>query len=200
MLCWCLISTFARAEHINPDTYFGIFEHPLPPPGSFVVIDSGERYGAWRVVGAAGNVTFVSGAYQHRGFNFLAQGTGDKQTKNAWANLAGLSQSATGLSHFPLPTQVGKSYTVTFYIGNIYAPGDIYGTTSSVAVYENSKYLGTFTNSLGQGTQNETWQKFSLKFNADAPYTTMAFINADPPGDLNCGIDNITFQLTAIKD
>jgi hypothetical protein len=92
----------------------------------------------------------------------------------------------------------GESYTVSFYIGNLYAPNDIYGTTSSISVYENSKFLGTFTNSGGQGTRDETWQQFTVKFKADAPYTTMAFINADPPGDLNCGIDNITFLPTGL--
>jgi len=174
----------------------GDFLRPQPKAGSFLFIDTGERYGTWRVVGASGNVEWISGAYKHDGFQFLAQGA--TPTMNTWVNLAGLSQSATGIAHEPVPTTVGSSYTLTFYVGNIYDPGGPYGTSSKVAVYENSTLLGTYTNGSGQGSTAENWQLFTVTFNADAPYTTIAFINGDAPGDLNCGIDNINFEPTAL--
>jgi hypothetical protein len=174
----------------------GDFVRPSPPHGAIIVMDTGERYGAWRVVGAPGNVEWVNGAYQHDGFSFVSQ-TAGKHGASGWVNLAGPSQSATGIAHAPIATTPGADYMITFYVGNLYAPGGIYGTSSSVDVYENSTKLGTFTNTGGEGTTTENWQLFTVTFTADAPWTTLAFINADPPGDMNCGVDNITLSPAA---
>jgi hypothetical protein len=169
----------------------GEFLRPHPRSGTMLLIDSGERYGTWRVVGASGNVAWVNGAYTHHGFNFLAQGSGNAPTANAWVNLAGISQSATGIAHAPVQTVRGAAYNLSFWVGNLYDPHGVYGTASTVAVYQNSQFLGKFTNSQGKGSVNETWQYFSTSFVADANFTVVSFINGDPPGDLNCGIDSI---------
>jgi hypothetical protein len=169
----------------------GDFLRPAPPSGTFIILDSGERYGVWRVAGSAGNVTFVNGSYTHHGLSFLAQGTGNDPVNHAWANLAGISQTATGLVHAPIATVQGNLYTLSFWVGNMYAPNDVYGTSSTVNVYENSTLLGTYTNSGGQGTNTENWQYFTVTFAADAPFTTIAFMNGDPQGDMNCGLDNV---------
>jgi hypothetical protein len=182
----CLMAAPAWAQ---PYWENGDFLRPAPKKGTFQLIDTGERYGTWRVVGAAGSVSWTSGSYQHQGFSFVGQGT----ATNSWVNLANMSQSATGIAHFPVSTPVGSNFTLSFYVGNIYDPGGVYGTSSTVAVYENSRLLGTFTNSDGMGTTTENWKFFTITFAADAPWTTISFINGDPPGDLNCGIDNITF-------
>jgi hypothetical protein len=165
----------------------GDFKRPQPQHGSFVVMDSGQRFGGWRVVGDPGNVAWVSGAYRHNGFSFFAPVT-QQQTSVSWVNLAGPSQSATGIAHFPVATTVGQTYTLTFYVGNIYDTVGLYGTSSTLAVYENDTLLGTATNSDGAGTTVENWKQFSMSFVADAPYTTIAFINMDRPGDQNCGL------------
>ena len=172
----------------------GGFAKPTPKSGSFLIIDSGERYGNWRTVGVSGNVSYVNGAYTHDGFNFLAQGTGSAQTTNAWVNLAGISQSATGIAHEPTITTPGTTYILSFYVGNIYDPGGPYGTSSTIAVYANSTFIGNFTNSGGQGSTNENWQQFTVPIVVNDPYMVISFINADPPGDLNCGLDNVTFK------
>ena len=169
-------------------SYFesGTFDRPQPPSGSFIVIDSGERYGGWRTVGAAGTVTYVKTDYVHRGFQFVAP---PKST--VWANLAGTSQTATGIAHAPVPTVPGTTYTITFMVGNLVDPAGVYGTTSTVSVYENSHLVGTVTNSEGAGSTSETWQKYTMVFKAARPWTTLAFINGDPPGDGNCGVGDI---------
>lgn len=189
LVCAVLLPLTAFAGVLWED---GNFIAPLPTPGVFILADTGERVGSWRVAGQPGNVAFTSGAYVHHGFSFYAQNSATKTT-DVWVNLAGISQSATGIVHQPVPTYVGASYTLTFYVGNIYDPTGVYGTSSTVAVYENSTLLGKYTNSDGQGTTAENWQQFSITFAADAPYTSIAFINADPPGDLNCGLDNVVF-------
>jgi hypothetical protein len=187
----CLIGPSALASNMLTN---GDFLRPAPPHGTFITVDSGERYGGWRVAGAPGTVTFISGTYQHNGFSFPSAGTVRDTWQDAWANLAGFSQSATGIVHAPIATNQGSNYQLSFYVGNIYAPGTPYGVSSTVNVYENSTFLGSFTNSGGQGTSQENWQYFSIVFAADAPFTTIAFINGDPPGDLNCGVDDVVFN------
>ncbi len=179
----------------------GNFVAPVPKPGTFAALDTGERYGEWRVVGAVGLVAFVSGSYTHNGIKFLGQGTSlSTQQNSVYVNLAAISRSATGIAHAPMATIVGQSYTVTFWVGNVVDPAGIYGTTSTVKVYENSKLIGTATNVAGGGgAAEQTWQKFSITFTADAPWTTMAFINGDPPNDMSCGIANIGFTAASTK-
>jgi len=180
----------ANAAHALPPYWEnGSFLAPVPKAGTFAVVDVGERYGTWRVVGASGNVAWTSGSYTHGGLSFPAQGG----TSKTWVNLAAISRTATGIAHAPVPTIVGQRYTLTFYVGNIVDPSGLYGTSSSVKVYENARLLGVSSNSSGAGTNTETWQQFSLAFDADALWTTIAFVNGDPPGDMNCGIDTVVF-------
>jgi hypothetical protein len=177
----------------------GNFVAPVPKPGTFAALDTGERYGEWRVVGAVGFVAFVSGSYTHNGIKFLGEGTSlATQQNSVYVNLAAISRSATGIAHAPMATVVGQSYTVTLWVGNVVDPSGIYGTTSTVNIYENAKLIGKATNSAGGGAQ-QTWEKFSITFIADAPWTTMAFINGDPPNDMSCGIANIGFGVASTK-
>ena len=166
------------------------FNTDIVAPGSIMLMDNSMRLGAWRTVGQRGNVAFVSGSYAHHGFSFPSQYPG-QETKANWLNLAGISQSKTGVAHRPVPTTVGAAYSLSFYVGNVYDPNGVYGTTSTVAVYANKMFLGNFTNSDGQGSTTQNWKQFSLTFTADAPYTAIAFINGDPPGDLDCGLDSV---------
>ncbi len=192
-----LLSVAMASRAAKAELYWenGDFAIPKPAPKSFALIDTGERYGVWRVIGAPGNVTWVSGDYTHNGFSFPAQGTGAAQGE-PWVNLAAISMTPTGIMHAPVPTTVGKSYTLTFYVGNIVDPSGIYGTSSTINVYENATLIGTAINSNGGGTKVENWKPFSITFKADAPYTTIAFINGDPPGDMNCGVSNTLFGPT----
>jgi hypothetical protein len=61
-------------------------------------------------------------------------------------------------------------------------------------MYQNSTLVGTYTNAGGQGSNEENWKLFTVTFTATAPYTSIAFINMDPPGDMNCGLDDVTFK------
>jgi hypothetical protein len=186
-------SVVSLAAHAAAYWENGNFDIPAPKAGGFALVDTGERYGEWRVVGQPGNVSWVSGSYAHDGFNFVAQGG----VSDNWVNLAAISRTATGIVHNPVPTTVGASYTLTFYVGNLVDPGGIFGTSSTVNVYDNSRLIGTATNNGGAGSNAENWQFFTITFNADAPYTTIAFINGDPPGDMNCGISNTVFAPSA---
>jgi hypothetical protein len=179
------ISTHAQASN-----YFegGDFLLPIPLAGSYDLVPTTERYGVWRVVGESGNVAYVSGSYVHNGFSFPAE---TSPTTNPWVNLAGLSRTKTGVAHYPVATTVGQSYKLTFYVGNVVDPSGYYGTSSTVLVYENSKLLMTAVNSDGEGSTRQNWKAFSVTFSADAPFTTIAMVNGDPPNDRHCGIDHV---------
>ena len=107
--------------------------------------------------------------------------------------------TATGIMHAPVATTVGQSYTLTFYVGNVVDPRGMYGRSSTINVYENATLIGTATNSDGSGTAAENWKPFSITFTADAANTTIAFINGDPPDDMNCGLSNTMFGPTNIS-
>ena len=171
----------------------GDFSFPAPNPGGFELVDTGERYGEWIAVGEAGNVSWVTGQYIHDGFSFVAP----PRMKN-WVNLAGISRTATGIMHSPVPTVVGQPYTLTYYVGNIVDPKGFYGTSSTINIYENSRLIMTATNGGGSGTATENWKPFTLTFTADAPWTSIAFINADPPNDMNCGLGDPIFAPAAV--
>jgi len=170
----------------------GNFLVPAPFPGGFALVDTGERYGSWKVVGEPGNVSWTSGTRVHDGFSFPAQGN-PTQAAGPWVNLAGISRSRTGIMHGPVPTTVGQPYKLSFYVGNIVDPGHQYGTSSTVHVFENATEIAVATNSNGSGTTVENWKPFSVTFNATDPYTTIVFINGDAPDDMNCGLSNTVF-------
>ncbi len=92
--------------------------------GTFELFDVSEHLGGWRVGGDAGNVAWVSGSYQHHGFNFFSQVPAHKAFYN-WVNLAGLSQSKTGVVHRPTAVTVGATYNLTFYVGSVYDPNGV---------------------------------------------------------------------------
>ena len=116
----------------------GDFRIPAPNPGGFALVDTGERYGEWRVVGEAGNVSWINDKYTHDGFKFAAP----NGTSN-WVNLAAISRTATGIMHSPVATVIGQPYTLTFYVGNLVDPKGFYGKSSTVSVYENSTLIMT---------------------------------------------------------
>jgi hypothetical protein len=164
----------------------GGFEKPATAPDSFMILRSGERIGEWRVVGPGGTVTQVSTFYTHGGFQFYSH------SGLQWMNLAGLSSTATGVVHEPISTTPGASYDITFWVGNIVDPGGIYGTSSTVQVFVDGTLIGTATNGDGAGQAVEVWDPFTYTFTATNSMTTITFMSADPPNDLNCGLDDVS--------
>jgi hypothetical protein len=84
-------------------------------------------------------------------------------------------------------------YTLSFWVGNTFDPGGIYGTTSTVDVYLggiNGTLIDSATNS-STVTGSLTWQQFSVSFTATGASTTLDFINGDPANDNSNGLDNV---------
>ena len=85
------------------------------------------------------------------------------------------------------------TYDLSFWVGNTFDPGGIYGTTSTVDVRLggiNGTLLGAFTNdSTTPGAL--VWEQFNASFTATGSSTTLDFLNADPGNDNFNGLDNI---------
>jgi hypothetical protein len=164
----------------------GSFETPVVPQGGYTSFSTGQDFGPhWTVVGATGNVAIVSGTFAQNGFTFPAK-------KGAqWLDLTGNGNTATGVAQ-TISTVAGENYALTFYIGNLYDPGGIFGTTSTVDLQIDGANVASFTNKCGKGTTKLCWRKFSTDFVVTGTQTTIGFINGDPSNDTSNGLDAVT--------
>jgi len=164
----------------------GSFEGPAVPAGGFKLYSTGQALTGWRVVGAKGNVGIVSGKYFGDGITFTARSGAQ------WMDLTGLeSNSPTGIAQ-TVATRAGTEYHLTFWVGNVYDPGGIFGVSSTIKVYLNGARKLTATNSLHPANHKQAWKKFTLTFKATSGRTTISFINSDPRTDNSNGLDAVT--------
>jgi hypothetical protein len=114
-----------------------------------------------------------------------------------WLDLTGdLSKAVEGVQQ-TVTTTPGTSYTLSFWVGNVFQPGGAYGTTSTVNVRLGGiggTLLGSFTNS-STTTGTQVWQQFSTSFTAAGTSTTLAFINGDPASDNTNGLDLVDLEV-----
>ncbi len=161
----------------------GSFEKPVVGSAGFALFSTGQTFNHWTVIGASGNVGIVSGTFKQNGFSFPAE------KGKQWLDLTGLSNAATGVQE-TVQTTSGASYTLKFWVGNVYDPGGIFGTTSTVKVLINGSTVASDTNSQ-QGT-TLVWQKFTVHFKAASSSTQVGFVNGDPSNDTSNGLDAIS--------
>jgi hypothetical protein len=163
----------------------GSFEHPTVALGGYTGFSTGQTFNHWLVTGAAGNVAVVSGTFTQNGFTFPA-GCGKQ-----WLDLTGVSNSATGVQQ-SIATKAGTKYTVAFDVGNVYDPGGIFGTTSTVNVLIDGVQTFSGTNKEGKGKTTQVWRHFSFAFTATTATTTITFLNGDPSTDTSNGLDCVS--------
>jgi hypothetical protein len=99
-------------------------------------------------------------------------------------------------------TTIGTTYDLSFLIGNVYDPGGVFGTTSTVQVRLGGiagAVLGNFTNS-STTPGVITWMPFATTFVATAGSTTLDFLNLDPPTDNSNGLDSIVLTAETIPE
>jgi len=171
----------------------GSFETPVVPVGGYTDFLSGSTgITGWTVVGS-GDVAIVSDTFSQECCTFPAE------DGVQWVDLTGVNaNSAEGVEQ-SVATTSGTQYTVTFWVGNIYDPGGIFGTTSSVKVLVGGiggTSLGTFMNS-STTTETQVWEQFSTTFTASGSSTKIDFINADPGTDNSNGLDNVSVVANA---
>jgi Protein of unknown function (DUF642) len=161
------------------------FESPVVAVGGYQLFTVGGDFSGWTVIGAPGNVAPLSEAFASAGFVWAAQD--GKQT----LDLTGLSNTPTGVSQ-PVTTTAGRTYNLSFWIGNIVNPGGSYGTQTSVKVLVDGVQIDAAVNSDGAGLKSPAYEEFTDSFTATSSSTTVAFVNADPSSDNSSIIDDIT--------
>ena len=130
-------------------------------------------------------VSIVSGSYVSAGLTFPAS------NGNQWLDLTGdLSNTLEGVEQ-SVATVTGKTYDLSFDVGNQVNPGGPYGTTSTVQVLVNGSVAGTFTNSGVTGSTSQSWENFKTSFVASGTTTSIEFQNLDPRTDNTNGLDNV---------
>jgi len=165
----------------------GGFETPVVPVGNFTLFSLGQAFTGWKVVGTEGNVDIVSDKYLGDGITFNAE------AGTQWMDLTGLSNTPTGIAQ-SIATTPGAEYHLTFWVGNVYDPGRIFGISSTIKVYVNGSVQLTATNSLQPPNRTQAWKEFALTIKATSRSTTISFINGDPSTDDSDGLDAV--QLT----
>jgi hypothetical protein len=163
----------------------GSFEQPAVPNGSYVLVAAGQTLPGWRVVGATGNVAPISGTFMQSGLDFLAE------SGRQWLDLTGVSNSRTGVSQ-TVNTKPGATYSLSFWVGNVYDPGGIFGVKSTVDVLLDGELRLAATNSGGRNTHNQVWKWFELNFKAASAATTIEFLNGDSSTDNSNGLDAVS--------
>jgi len=167
----------------------GSFESPVVPVGSFTNFASGSTLiPGWTVIGAAGGVSIVSGTFTQNGISFPAEDGAQ------WLDLTGDGTNSNEGVEQTFATTSGAQYTVSFWVGNVYNPDGIFGTTSTVDVLlggPKGTLLTAATNS-NTTTGIQTWEEFSTTFTATGSTSTLDFINGDPPSDNSNGLDNVS--------
>jgi hypothetical protein len=88
-------------------------------------------------------------------------------------------------------TTRGTEYRLTFWVGNVYDPGGIFGVSSTIKVYVNGVRKLAATNSLHPANHRQAWKEFALTFKATSSRTTISFINGDPRTDNSNGLDSV---------
>jgi Protein of unknown function (DUF642)/PEP-CTERM motif len=167
----------------------GSFEVPTVPVGGFTNFTNGSgAITGWTVVGP--QVSVVSNSYVSECCTFPAE------DGLQWLDLTGdgSNRDTEGVEQ-TVATMQGTQYTLSFWVGNVYDPRGIYGTTSTADVYINGTEVMAATNSnMTTGTQ--TWEQFNYMFTADGSSTTIEFLNGDPSNDNTNGLDNVTLNAT----
>ena len=180
---------FARVARATPITNAS-FEATTPPvaAGTFGLFTPGSTgITGWTVVGNAGtDVGVVNTGFVQSGISFVADDGSN------WVDLTGLdTNNPTQGVQQSIPTIVGDSYTLSFFVGNVDSPATGFGVTSKVNVFANGASLGSFTNGCTTCVTTLQWQPFSATFVATSASTTLLFLNGDPVNDNSNGLDNV---------
>ncbi|MGO9097400.1 MAG: DUF642 domain-containing protein [Bryobacteraceae bacterium] len=169
----------------------GSFETPVMNPGTYQDFGVGSTgITGWTVVGDD-SVSLVSGAFTQESIAFVAE------DGSQWVDLAGQSSNNVEGVEQTVATTVGTTYTLSFWVGNVYDGGVYFGPTSSVEAVLGGIMgtpLDTVTNSIIDPTE-QSWEQFSFQFTASGTATTIDFLNQSPASNWNTGLDNV--QLTA---
>jgi hypothetical protein len=184
VLACAVVGWAAQAAQAGNPVVDGGFESPLVPSGSYTLFTLGQTFSNWDVVGKQGNVAIVSGTFAQNGFSFPAHSGGQ------WLDLTGTSDTPTGVKQTVVTTP-HHVYHLNFWVGNVYDPGGIFGTSSRIHAYVDGLLLATALNAAGKGTHTLVWHRFSVNFTAKTAETAITFLNDDRVNDTLNALDDV---------
>ncbi len=147
----------ARANLITNGSFES--ESTTVPTGNFLAVAPGDTtITGWTVFG--GVVSPVSTALIGGSFSSVTDGnvnfTFTAEDGVVWMDLTGVTSNSTEGVEQTVSTNSGDQYSLTFYVGNVYDPGGIYGTTSTVGVLINGTQVTACENSDDDATAQAT--------------------------------------------
>jgi hypothetical protein len=167
--------------------------YPVPP---------GTGITDWTVVAGTGTVNpevaIVKSTYISEGITFAPDPSDGLQ----WLDLTGFASNQFEGVAQTVATDMGRTYDLSFFVGNVNDLSGVYGTTSTVQVRfcttsvcappdgTAGTLIGNFTNSSTDHTAL-VWEQFHTTFVAAGTSTTLDFLNLDPPTDNSNGLDSI---------
>ena len=164
----------------------GGFEAPTTTPGGLIMVNSGDSFTGWNVLGSGKNVFLINKTYSEGGGSLVF----NSNSGNAWIDLTGAGNQGptSGISQV-VATGTG-TYSLSFFVGNATGRPDYTGP-STLNLSINDGPIQIFTNS--DVTPNAmNWKAFSVNFFAtDA--TKIAFTNGNI-GDNALGLDDVSIS------
>ncbi len=160
------------------------FEAPVIPSASLKVFSQGQSFEGWSVVGAPGNVNIISTTFTQNDCSFPAQDGAQSM------DLTGFSNTPTGIAQ-DVATEVGATYHLSFWVGNMVDPNGVFGVTSKVSVQINGSDAFSAFNMNDSGNKSLAWEEFAFDFTATTATTTIAFVNQDSVDDSSNFIDDV---------
>jgi hypothetical protein len=147
-------------------------------------------------VGPAGRsdaVSVVTKNFNQFGFVFPAQ------SGNQWADLAGQDSNGTEGVQVTVAGLLGKTYTVSFWVGNVYDPATnraAFGTSSTVNLFVDGSLTPDFiaVNSDGIGQTSQVWDQYTFSGIGTSNSTTFKFLSGDPSSDFSTAFDNVVIS------
>jgi hypothetical protein len=163
----------------------GGFETPVVANTSYELARVGWGFDGWTVVGPRAAVALMGGGFTGSGVTFPAH------SGKQWVDLTGEQNAPTGITQ-RVPTVVGATYRLTYYVGNVVSSNASLGTTSTVDVLVDGKSVHRGENSDGSGQTTLMWKSFAVDFKATRAATMLSFVNFDHPGDSVNGLDDVS--------
>ena len=189
LLAFVVVASPAAAANlvVNPG-----FEANLAPNGGYIQYFGGNSFTGWNVVGS--QLIVIDHDYVENGFQ-----TNAHSGQNS-LDLTGLGAgtSTTGINQ-DLSTVIGRTYTLSFWVGNLHSNGGAAAFTNDPTTVDVSINGGTRTAFTHGGvTQNlVNYKQFATNFVATASTTNLAFFRGASV-DYHVALDDVS--VTAIPE
>jgi len=182
----------ANAANLLKD---GGFEGGSVPPGQYSTFSPGQKMDDWKVIASAAVAPcpelLVSTAYQQDGIAFTAR------SGKHWLDLGDLSGgscyngASEGIQQ-TVPTTLGASYTLSFWVGSIYDPTTVFTKMPRFYAFQNGVILVSSVIYGVPGTAQQ-WKQYTASFTATSDRTTISFL-APTLNPQDVGLDDVDLE------